>query len=314
VAIGPVDVVFDVVGRGTQERMAGWVFAPTKESSTSERRMFVCVPGGSYSKRYYHLEVTGHSGYSMGQYLAEQGHVVVALDPLGVGDSTHPEPEGGLTAREIAAACDSAARQALSRLRDGTLISGLASRPQVLCVGVGHSMGGMLVTLQQAEYRTFDALAILGFSTFQLDPVTLAVAAKGMTGGSEAGFADLPNYFNVSREAFRGMFYLSDVPEAVITTDAACAVPLIKDPAMLGLYPTRISAETRSLDVPLLLGFGEVDVSPNVRGEVANYVGARDVTLYLVPRSAHCGNLASTRQQLWDRLSSWASSLRREST
>jgi pimeloyl-ACP methyl ester carboxylesterase len=217
---------------------------------------------------------------------------------------------GGLTASEIASACHSAVRQALSRLRDGTLISGLVSQSQVLCVGVGHSMGGMLVTVEQADHRTFDALAILGFSTFQLDPATLTAAAQGMTGGSTEGFTDLPNYFDTSREALRDLFYYSDVPEAVIAADSAYAVPLIREPVMFSLYPTRIAEKTRSLNVPLFLGFGEVDLSTNVRGEVASYVGATDVTLHLLSRSGHCANFSSTRKQLWDRLSSWASALR----
>jgi pimeloyl-ACP methyl ester carboxylesterase len=308
--MSPVDVVFDVAGEeGGEKRVAAWVFVPATGTLTRESRMFACIPGGSYSKRYYHLEIAGHSGYSMGQSLADQGHVVLALDPLGVGDSTHPEPEGGLTAAEIARASDLAVRQAVSRLRNGTLIPGMGPQPQVLCVGVGHSMGGMLVTLQQADHRTFDALAILGFSTFQLDQATLTAAVKGMTGGDEDRFADLANYIEISREGMHDLFYYSDVPEAVIDADIACAVPLVKEPALLGLYPTRIAAQTRSLDVPLFLGFAEVDVSQNPRGELANYVGTSDITLHLLPSSAHCANLASTRQQLWDRLSSWASSL-----
>jgi hypothetical protein len=171
-------------------------------------------------------------------------------------------------------------------------------------------MGGMLATVQQADHRTFDALAILGFSTFQLDPAMLAAAVKGMTGGDEKGFADLSNYFKVNREALRDLFYYSDVPEEVISADTAYAVPLIREPAGLGLYPSRIAEKTSSLDVPLFLSFGEVDVSSDVRGEVASYAGATDITLHLLPRSGHCANLSSTRKELWGRLSSWATSIR----
>ncbi|MEA3149202.1 MAG: hypothetical protein QOD56_141, partial [Gammaproteobacteria bacterium] len=40
-----------------------------------------------------------------------------------------------------------------------------ATPAQRCTIGVGHSMGGLVIVLQQAQHRSYDAIALLGFST-----------------------------------------------------------------------------------------------------------------------------------------------------
>lgn len=54
----------------------------------------VCLPGGTYDKRYWHLEIERHPGYSFGEHLARAGYIVIAVDHLAVGDSTDPIASG----------------------------------------------------------------------------------------------------------------------------------------------------------------------------------------------------------------------------
>jgi pimeloyl-ACP methyl ester carboxylesterase len=73
------------------------------------------------------------------------------------------------------------------------------------------------------------------------------------------------------------------------------------------MSPGFVATEAAMVDVPVFLGFGERDTSPDVHGEAAAFPNARDISLFVVPRMAHMHNFASTRRLLWDRLSDWSS-------
>jgi hypothetical protein len=48
---------------------------------------------------------------------------------------------------------------------------------------------------------------------------------------------------------------------------------------------------------------------PDLWSEPAAFHSCRDLTLFLLPRSAHMHNFAPTRALLWDRLERWIASL-----
>jgi hypothetical protein len=54
---------------------------------------------------------------------------------------------------------------------------------------------------------------------------------------------------------------------------------------------------------------GAVDTSPRPHAEVGYFRASPDVTLMVLPETAHCHNFATLRHRLWDRLDSWISSL-----
>ena len=156
------ELAFDVsqVGRGEALTQMAWLFVPDDPSQA--KAALVCLPGGSYDKRYWHLDVPGHPGYSFGEHLAAQGFVVVALDHLGVGDSSDPQQSGDLGVGLLSAGDATVATQVRDRLAAGTLVDVLP--PTTLpVVGVGHSMGACLLAAVQATFSPFDAVALLGF-------------------------------------------------------------------------------------------------------------------------------------------------------
>jgi len=112
--------------------------------------------GGSYDWRYFHVEVPGHPGYSMAQDLAARGHIVLALDQLGVGESSRPAAPRKALREVVAKASHAAMTEAYARLGAGTLDPRLPPSPGLLKVGVGHSMGGMQVITEQANEQTYD--------------------------------------------------------------------------------------------------------------------------------------------------------------
>src|SRR5262249_21291974 len=92
----------------------------------------------------------------------DRGAVVVAFDHLGIGDSSAVDDIFAITPWIAAAADDVATRVVLDGLRAGTLVGGIQPLSDLFVVAVGHSMGGMLSTVQQARHGTFDALVGLG--------------------------------------------------------------------------------------------------------------------------------------------------------
>jgi hypothetical protein len=138
----------------------------------------------------------------------------------------------------------------------------------------------------------------------------MTVAVGAMIGGDQlSDLTALGGSFPVQRERLRDLFHYPDVPAEVIAADDSLAVPVQTDAALHTMNPGLIVDKTNSLDVPLFLGFGEIDLAADFRREPASYVQATDITVHQLPKSRHCSNFASTRHQLWDRLDSWARSI-----
>src|SRR3974390_64590 len=54
-----------------------------------------CIPGGTYTPRYWDLDVVG-GGFSFAEELTSRGYFVVAIDNLGTGASSRPVHRAGL--------------------------------------------------------------------------------------------------------------------------------------------------------------------------------------------------------------------------
>jgi len=299
---GPKLVRFDVtraVGSETRQSVAAWLFLPPKDRISSATRLIVCLPGGTYDKRYYHLEIPDHPGYSMAGRLARAGHVVLSVDHWGMGESTRPENVCDITPERVAAANHALTVEALYRLERGMLDRSLAPIVGALSVGVGHSMGGMLTVLQQAAHRSHAQIAILGKSMLRIDRTDF------LGEGKSPDTIDPNGYYMPDRANLRRVFYWEDVPVAVIAADTAAQV---ETPGTLVARTTASEVATQAastIDVPVFLGIGERDTAPQPHDEPRYYPVCPDITLYLLPRSAHCHNFASTRERLWDRLLAW---------
>ena len=116
-------------------------------------------------------------------------------------------------------------------------------------------------------------------------------------------------YGSAPRGPNHAWLHHSDVPDAVVAADDAEAAPWPRQPyvtaALLAGYSARFAARV-DCTTNLPLGFGDHDVPRIPHADVAYYRRSHDVTLYVVPDSAHCHNFASTRARLWDRIGRWA--------
>src|SRR5215218_4415876 len=87
---------------GTAAIVATVYVPPGIEASPT---VVVALPGGGYSRGYFDLEFPGRSGYSEAEHHVAHGNVFIAMDHLGVGESS-TDANDGLVIEDIAAAND----------------------------------------------------------------------------------------------------------------------------------------------------------------------------------------------------------------
>ncbi len=102
-------------------------------------------------------------------------------------------------------------------------------------------------------------------AALSLDPafVALAATADGRAALAREIFAALPDpYFEGPRENLQSWFHLDDVPADVVETDAVTAKSVMPRIFGTAMVPGVVAEHAVVIDVPVLLGFGVVDVPP----------------------------------------------------
>ncbi len=310
--------VSPVVSLDGEHVMSGWVYAPNDIDPSSPPSVVCCLAGGRCTTDYFDLEVRGHEGYSMARHLVGRGLVVVALDHLGLGASSPLEDLCVVTPRVAADTHDHAVRDIAERLRAGTLVEGLPAFTPNALVGLGHSMGGMVIVVEQAEHRTFDAVVVLGHSgdgTWEaltdderlLMDVPREDREQAMVDLARVRARGLPP--ETARRAPPGSFFNTDVPRAVKGAFGAQRTELLYSCALSTMVPGHTDTEKTAIAVPVFLAFGDHDLTDDYEGNAARYASSPDVTLFVLRDSAHCHNQASSRAELWDHVAQWIMSV-----
>jgi pimeloyl-ACP methyl ester carboxylesterase len=266
--------------------------------------VLVCLPGGTYSREYWDLRIPGHRGYSFADFAAENGYGVVTIDPLGIGESSKPARDFDFA--DIAATL----ARAVSALPDVT-------GDDAPAVAVAHSLGAYLAITQQSLFSSYVGLAALGCTNHHVAPLNLDAAfiARAATPQGRAELAQqilaaLPEaYAEAPREYLQSWFHLANVPADVVAADCVTAKSVVPRVFGIAMIPGIVAEHAARIDVPVLLGYGAVDVSPDPRAESALYRRSPDITTVVVPDSAHCHNMASSRHRLWRRLLAWVATV-----
>jgi pimeloyl-ACP methyl ester carboxylesterase len=282
------DMMLDVskaTAIGEQVQIAATLHLPDSWDESGKHLVYA-IHGGGYSRSYWHPPFADVS-YSFARWITDQGKAVVAIDMLGMGQSTKPEPEDVLNQEIITNAHAAALAQVVERIDRDLSIT-----------GVGHSMGGMMIISQAAAYPVFDRIAVLGWAN---EPMLLGDTDV------ETLRADLipSGYLATPREPMRKLFYWPDVPLDLIEADEAHASTT---PASLGkaaLTPGIVHADAASIRVPVLIVQSAIDTSPDPRKELAYFEAAVSTQLQIVEQAAHCQNFAGTRAAHWNALNAW---------
>jgi pimeloyl-ACP methyl ester carboxylesterase len=287
-AVQSNDMILDVTtaaGLGESTRIAATLHLPD-DIPTSRLDLIFAVHGGGYSRLYWHPPFADDS-YSFARWFTDQGKAVLTIDMLGMGESSRPEPESRLSTAIIAAAHADALAQVVA----------LLDRPLSI-TGLGHSMGGMMISEQAAAHPVFDRVAVLGWAN---EPMIL-----GDTDVATLQAGLIPSgYLPTPREPMRTLFYWRDVPTALIEADEAYASTT---PACLGraaLTPGITHQAAAQIRVYVLVVQSVIDTSPAPEKELAYYSSAPSVELQILNDAAHCQNFANTRAVHWAALNDW---------
>jgi pimeloyl-ACP methyl ester carboxylesterase len=279
------------------------VFAPSQPPSEHASVLF-CLHGGSYDWRYFHIQGEGLRDYSMAAYLAARGHVVIAPDQLGIGESSRPAAPREATRAMAAAANHAAAVQAFALLTEGGLHPRLPPCPDPLKVGIGHSMGAMVLVTEQARFATYDLVAPIGYTNhgahLRVDGKHVSIA--------EPLDPSIPDYRRVDRALVTPTFHWDDIAPEVLAADEAMSVEYLSVMAWEAQHAHTIT-DTAMISAPVFLAYGERDVSPDPLDEPKFFSASPDVTLYRLAATGHCHNFAPRRHRLWERLDGWIRSV-----
>ena len=248
--------------------------------------LILAIHGGGYTRAYWHPPFADDS-YSFARWFTDQGKAVLAIDMLGMGQSSRPEPESRLSSAIIAAAHDEALQQVVA----------LWGGP-VNVTGVGHSMGGMMVIAQAATHPGMGRVAVLGWAN---EPMIL-----GDTDVASLQAGLIPSgYLPTPREPMRKLFYWPDVPMVLIEADEAHGSTT---PATIGrdaLTAGIVHKAAAHIAVPVLVVQSAIDTSPAPAKEPAYFSASPSVELQIVDNAAHCQNFAGTRAVHWAQLNDW---------
>ena len=261
-------------------------------------------PGGGYCRRYYDIQFPA-GGYSQAEFHASRGAVFVACDHPGVGDSTIPDAY--LDHDGIARINNDTVADVMRRLEAGT-----DSQPIRVdkVIGLGQSYGGLLLTVMQANHRTFDGVGLLGWSGIHT-VVNVSMESDPLAFGGDG-----------LQSPLRNAWFWEDVPDEIVREDLTDyparlkgVVPHWASATMpggpkaisgdLAVQPGIVKDHAAAIDVPVLCLFGERDVSTDPWMEATAYRASTDVSMSVVPRMAHMHNFASTREVAWHRVHNW---------
>jgi alpha-beta hydrolase superfamily lysophospholipase len=318
--------VTEAAALGETAKVAVTVHLP--DPGTLRDSPVVCFgkPGGGYSRQYYTINLPGPAQGAQSQWHADRGWIFVAVDHLGVGESSnHNGPK--LDFKSVPAASQSAEEQILKRLQDGTLLSGYPSVSNPLKIGIGQSMGGCMTVVQQGRYHMYDGIAVLGYSVvhthppikFGSAPLVVPWWPRDQVGDIPLRHSPLPKTSGLDRAKYEDnnpdsgvamswAFHYDDVdpdfvaydlsrfdrPVTEVATQVTTKCPpwgsltISAHVAQLCLTPGSIAPEAAAVMVPVLVAMGERDVIADPKSEGRAYQSATSVDLLFVREWAIC--------------------------
>ncbi|MER8073031.1 hypothetical protein ABTZ59_32640 [Streptomyces sp. NPDC094034] len=286
-------------------------------------------PGGGYSRQYYTFDMPDGDGGGQAGWHTARGWIFVACDHLHTGGSSHVNDPAAVTYEHLVAANRATVDVMLARLAAGTVIDGFPPVRDPVTIGMGQSLGGSLLVLQQGQVNTFDGIAVLGWSGHHsvtwMPPGVTSPRKKYIPRGTDVGtltpevhVAAMPE-MTLDEDGFPGAtpgFHFDDEPADIVAADMidfprrrgqmpTWGSATIPPCSMTMMSPGSVAPEAASITVPVLIAVGERDVCPDPMAEPKAYKRATDVSVFVCPRMAHMHNFANTRQLFWDRIHSW---------
>lgn len=287
------------------------IYAPA--SGGASPVIWYALPGGSFTKHYFNVRSGSNSQRSFAAAMTALGHIVVAFDPVGIGDSERPPDAQALNIDSIGMIHAAAIEFVRTGIMAGTLIADLPAQPKACHLGVGHSMGGALMMLQQGTYKGFSGVALLGSSTLGME-MALTDGERRYVRDPQGARAALPELvkarFGEPFPAFsiepwaRPIFAGEDE-----TWSAALALTqgrVLGAAGLFCMFPDGLAPEAAQIDVPVFLAFGDADIPVSPHGSMRAFSASRDVSMMVLPKTGHMHFGFASAPMLFDRLAHFA--------
>lgn len=185
---------------------------------------------------------------------------------------------------------------------------------------MGHSFGGAITIVQQAEHADFDAIAVLGYSS--IESAAVPEVPEGWTDFTverkrtfvEEGLArygmNFPTYHRIPRQGPWVTMYPDDATEELKAyDDQVLNTTLPRTVGVDVMTPGFTLPYASTITTPVFLAFGDQDTCRRPHHQGTAYSSCPDVTVTTYADMKHLHNFAPSRVQLWDRTLRWIAAL-----
>lgn len=263
------------------------------------RALLFCLPGGGASKGYYDLSESN----SFARNMSACGYNVLTMDHPGTGSNPLPADHPFLSPRDAA---DYLAK-ALESFRQDL-------NANIPTIGIGHSMGGMAITLIQGQHKPFDALGLFGSSpggldwglddhekAFIGDETRIAAELEALTLRKfGANFLPHPG----GGPSGKSITFGGEKPELVeALRQNLCE--LYGSGGMMSMLRGSFTTEVSAIDVPVFFAFGDHDIGIPPEDVPAMYPNLPSHELLILENTGHNSFAFSSLTALCARLDGW---------
>lgn len=277
--------------------MAADVYAPRQ--LTDKSVVLICMAGGNTTRGYFNLTGSAGGAQNFAYSMTALGHIVVAIEPVGVGDSTIPEDGFSVTIEAEA----EYVRRATERVRQMTVSGAPLSQRRI--IGLGHSAGSLVMGAAQGRFHCFDAVVLLGFSTRGMPDVLPPDVLAAISANPAGARAILPP---LVKQMFGGAAYFPPQPDEDTENGRLLRRIRAPWPAMLGalaIIPGNIAPEVAAITSPVFVGVSEHDIVGPAHEIGAAFTACPDYTLFIIPGASHEIMVAEQIGALYRRLDAW---------
>jgi len=264
-----------------------------KADAPSRNITLFCLPGGGLTKGYFDLA----PNYSFTACMTALGYDVIIMDHPGIASNPMPDDHPFFTPRDAAGYMAKALQQ---------------WDIQTPIIGVGHSLGGMMIMLMQGTHSCFKALGLFGSSAGGLD--------WGLS-DDEKAYINQPEDFARDLEALslakfggpvsrhgRGpsgesIVFGGETP-ALTQRLREVACEMNSAGAMMSMMRGAFRPEVEAIKVPLFFAFGDHDIGIPPADAPKDFINA-PAEVHILEMTGHNHFAFSSIQALYKNLNIW---------
>ena len=269
-----------------------------RSKAPGDKPLLFCLPGGGTSKGLFDLA----PGFSFVSRMTQLGYDLITMDHPGTASNPLPDDHPFLTPHQSAS-------YMLDCLN--------AWRADRTAIGIGHSMGGMMITLMQSRGRAFHSMVLLGSNAGGLDwglsedektyidkPEEFARDLKQLT--LKKFLTEFP--LNGNGPSGKSITFGGETPELVERLkEVSCE--LFAAGGMMSMTRGSFRSDVEAIDVPLLFISGDHDIGIPIDEAPKDYMNAPKTDSFVLENTGHNSMAFSSIAALCQRVDQWVEDL-----